>query len=323
MSQVQLARFSEVHSQGARFAQEMDVPLGAYQKMTAEELFLVMSSPALGGPFATDPGISQDQGLVAAIVKCSANEGPYLHAHYNTLESFTVLSGKFRINWGEEGENESLLDTFDTIAVPRGVVRTFTNATDETAYILAFIRGDTPDDFADVAMTPAAAADLDETFGTGTSNKIKGLGWRFDAGVEAPTLQVTPAEMEACIARFNALTPQTRGGVARYAVMHPVTGQAAVTGDAGELAQILDIPAGAAVPAYNRTRTTETLMCIGGTVSLAWGENADSSMLQPWDTACIPAGTPRSITNTSDSDAKILSIVIGAANESFDDVDAA
>lgn len=323
MSQVQLAKFSEVHSQGARFAQEMNVPLGAYQKMTAEELFLVMSSPALGGPFATDPGISEDQGLVAAIVKCSANEGPYLHAHYNTLESFTVLFGKFRINWGEEGENEALLDTFDTIAVPRGVVRTFTNATDETAHILAFIRGDTPDDFADVAMTPAAAADLDATFGSGTSEKIKDIGWRFDAGVEAPTRQVTPAEMEACIARFDNLTPQTRDGVSRYAVMHPVTGQAAVTGDAGELAQILDIPPGGAVPAYNRTRTTETLMCIDGTVSLSWGANTDSSDLQPWDTACIPAGTPRSLTNTSDRNAKILSIVIGAANEVFDDVDAA
>jgi quercetin dioxygenase-like cupin family protein len=323
MSGVQLARFSEVHSQGARFAQEMNVPLGAYQKMTAEELFLVMSSPALGGPFATDPGISEDQGLVAAIVKCSANEGPYLHAHYNTLESFTCLSGQFRINWGENGEHEALLDTFDTIAVPRGVVRTFTNATDETAHILAFIRGDTPDDFADVAMTPAAATDLDETFGTGTSDKIMDIGWRFDAGVDAPTLQVSPEEMEACIARFAKLTPQMRDGVARYAVMHPDAGQAAITGDAGELAQILDIPSGASVPAYNRTRTTETLMCIGGTMSMSWEGSDGPQTLQPWDTVCIPAGVARSIANTGDTPAKILSIVIGAAGEVFDDVDTA
>ena len=323
MSEVQLAKFSEVQSQGARFAQELNVPLGAYQKMTAEELFLVMSSPALGGPFATDPGISEDQGLVAAIVKCSPNEGPYLHAHYNTLESFTCLSGKFRISWGEEGENESLINTFDTIAVPRGVARTFTNASDETAYILAFIRGDTPDDFADVAMTPAAAMDLDKNFGAGTSDKIKDIGWRFDAGVDAPTLQVTPEEMETCIARFNSLTPQTRDGVARYAVMHPVAGQAAIIGDAGELAQILDIPAGAAIPTYNRTRTTETLMCIGGAVSMSWDDSGDTHMLQPWDTACIPAGVARSITNAGDAAAKVLSIVIGAADETFDDVDAA
>lgn len=322
MSSVQLARFSEVRSQGERFAQEMNVPLGAYQKMTAEEFFLVMSSPALGGPFATDPGISEDQGLVAAIIKCSPEQGPYLHAHYNTLESFTCLSGKFRINWGDEGEHEALLDTFDTIAVPRGVVRTFTNATDETAHILGFIRGDTPDDFADVAMMPAAATDLDTTFGAGTSDKIKSIGWRFDAGVKAPNLQVTPDEMEACIARFNSLTPQSRDGVARYAVMHPVAGQAAITGDAGELAQILDIPAGASTLTYSRTRTTETLMCIGGAVSMSWDDSGDTHTLQPWDTACIPAGIARSITNAGDAPAKVLSIVIGAAEETFDDVDA-
>ena len=107
-----VARFADVRSQGARFAAEMGVPLGAYQKMTAEEFFLMLSSPALGGPFATDPGISDEQGLVAAIVKCSPGQGPYLHAHYNTLESFTCLDGRFRITWGDTGEHEAVLEPF-------------------------------------------------------------------------------------------------------------------------------------------------------------------------------------------------------------------
>ena len=96
MSDTQLARFADIRSQGPRFAAEMDVPLGAYQNMTAEEFFLVMSSPTLGGPFATDPGISDDQGLVAAIVKCSPNQGPYLHAHYNTCLLYTSPSPRDR-----------------------------------------------------------------------------------------------------------------------------------------------------------------------------------------------------------------------------------
>lgn len=322
MSDIQLARFSDVHSQGERLAAEMGVPLGAYQKMTAEELFLVMSSPALGGPFATDPGISVDQGLIAAIVKCSPGQGPYLHAHYNTLESFICLQGKFHINWGDKGEHEALLDTFDTIAVPRGVVRSFTSASEAgDAYILAFIRGDTPEDFADVAMTTAAADDLDTRFGSGTADKIKNIGWRFDAGVETPNVQVSPAEMETHIARFTDLAPASRNGVERFAVMHPDNSQAAISGDPGEVAQIFRLSPDSAVPPYARTRTKETLMCLGGKVSMQWGEDGgEQHDMEPWDTVSLPPGVTRRFSNAGDTPAMLLSLVIGNEDEAFDDV---
>jgi len=219
MSNVQIARFSEIESQGPRFAAELDLPLAAYQKMTAEEFYLLLSSPKLGGPFATDPGISDDQGLVAAIVKCSPGQGPYLHAHYNTLENFVALDGSFRITWGDMGENETIIDPLDMVSVPRGVVRAFANATDKPAHIMAFIRGNTPEDFADVAMTPAAADDLLQTFGDGTVDKIREIGWRFDASVDAPTARVSPDTMEAQVARFARLTAKDADGLATYAMM--------------------------------------------------------------------------------------------------------
>lgn len=322
MSDIQLARFQDVHSQGERLAAEMGVPLGAYQKMTAEELFLVMSSPALGGPFATDPGISVDQGLIAAIVKCSPGQGPYLHAHYNTLESFICLSGKFHITWGDEGEHSALLDTFDTIAVPRGVVRSFASAeANGDAHILAFIRGDTPEDFADVAMTTAAAEDLDASFGSGTADKIKDIGWRFDAGVETPNVQISPEEMEQHIARFADIAPSSRDGVDRYAVMHPNAGQATISGDPGELAQVFSLSSGSGVPRYERSRTKETLMCMEGSIAMGWGANADEAhLLEPWDAVSLPPGVARSFANAGDTPAKMLSLVIGNEDEAFDDV---
>ncbi|MDE0779769.1 MAG: hypothetical protein OSB67_03350 [Alphaproteobacteria bacterium] len=321
MSDIQLARFADVHSQGARFAEEVGVPLGAYQKMTAEELFLVMSSPKLGGPFATNPGISDDQGLVAAIVKCSPGQGPYLHAHYNTLESFVCLSGQFRINWGDEGENEALLNTFDTIAVPRDVVRTFTNSSQDDAHILAFIRGDTPDDFADVAMMPAAATDLDETYGPGTSDKIKDIGWRFDAGETTSNRQVSPAEMSKCIARFADMTPRPDAGADIYSVMHPDPAQGAITGDRGEIAQIIEIPPGGGMPSYARIRTKETLMCLSGSITMGWGPDIRAdNWLDLWDTVTFQPGTKRRISNPGGTPAQMLSLVIGAEDETFDDV---
>lgn len=178
------ARFADIEPQGNQFAEKLGIPLGAYQKMTAEEMKLLLSSEKLGGPFASEPAISDDQDMIVAIVKCSPGQGPYLHAHYNTYENFICLSGRFRIRWGDDGEHETFLDPLDVIAVPKGVVRTFENASDDDAYLMAFIRGDTPEDFNDVAMTPAAAADVTEKYGADAKAKIEQIGWRFDAGVE-------------------------------------------------------------------------------------------------------------------------------------------
>ncbi len=307
MSDVQIARFSEIKSQGPRFAAELDLPLAAYQKMTAEEFYLLLSSPELGGPFATDPGISDTQGLVAAIVKCSPGQGPYLHAHYNTLENFVALDGSFRISWGDTGEHETIIDPLDMVSVPRGVVRAFANATDKPAHIMAFIRGNTPEDFADVAMTPAAADDLLQNFGDGTVDKIRNIGWRFDASVDAPTVQVSPDAMEAQVARFAKLSPEITGGLAIYAVMAPGPGQAAVAGDPGLFANIVEVAPGtqadlAGVPGKRN------LMALEGRAIVT--RNGDEEMLSPWDIVTLPADASCRLANPGDEPARLLSFEV-------------
>ena len=307
MSNVQIARFSEIESQGPRFAAELDLPLAAYQKMTAEEFYLLLSSPKLGGPFATDPGISDDQGLVAAIVKCSPGQGPYLHAHYNTLENFVALDGSFRITWGDMGENETIIDPLDMVSVPRGVVRAFANATDKPAHIMAFIRGNTPEDFADVAMTPAAADDLLQTFGDGTVDKIREIGWRFDASVDAPTARVSPDTMEAQVARFARLTAKDADGLATYAIMAPEGAGAAVAGDPGLYANILEIAPGTSAELAGIIGKRNLMALTGRTIATRDGTE---EMLSPWDMATLPDGTSCRLANPGDEPARLLSIEV-------------
>ena len=307
MSNVQIARFSEIESQGPRFAAELDLPLAAYQKMTAEEFYLLLSSPKLGGPFATDPGISDDQGLVAAIVKCSQGQGPYLHAHYNTLENFVALDGSFRITWGDMGENETIIDPLDMVSVPRGVVRAFANATDKPAHIMAFIRGNTPEDFADVAMTPAAADDLLQTFGDSTVDKIREIGWRFDASVDAPTARVSPDTMEAQVARFARLTAKDADGLATYAMMAPEGAGAAVAGDPGLYANILEIAPGTSAELAGIIGKRNLMALTGRTIATRDGTE---EMLSPWDMATLPDGTSCRLANPGDEPARLLSIEV-------------
>ena len=51
------------------------------------------------------------------------------------------MSGKWAVFWGDEGENEVELDTFDCISVPVGVMRGFRNVGDGHAYLMAILGG--------------------------------------------------------------------------------------------------------------------------------------------------------------------------------------
>ena len=51
------------------------------------------------------------------------------------------LSGRWSITWGDEGENEVVLEPWDTISVPPGVMRGFQNVGDDEATLLAIVGG--------------------------------------------------------------------------------------------------------------------------------------------------------------------------------------
>ena len=54
---------------------------------------------------------------------------------------FIPLSGRWSVYWGDEGENEVILDTFDCISVPVGVLRGFRNVGERHAYLMAILGG--------------------------------------------------------------------------------------------------------------------------------------------------------------------------------------
>ncbi len=67
-------------------------------------------------------------------------KGAALHDH-PTVEVFVPISGRWVVYWGEDGENEILLDTGDAFSVPPGVMRGFRNAGDGYAHFMAIMGG--------------------------------------------------------------------------------------------------------------------------------------------------------------------------------------
>lgn len=106
-------------------------------------------------------GVTEDASLAPAItdardfnvtfVHAGPEKGAALHAH-PTVEVFIALSGRWAAYWGDHGENEIILEQWDTISVPPGVMRGFRNAGSEDAYLMAILGGR---DAGKVAWAPA------------------------------------------------------------------------------------------------------------------------------------------------------------------------
>ena len=180
-----VARFSQITPQSNSYSEEDGIPKEAYEMLTAKTLYLLMSPECQGGPMSHQPAVVTKDKMSVIIAKCPPGDRPLLHAHHRTNETFFCLDGRFRIRWGDEGENQTFLEQYDMIAVPPGVVRDFTNVSDKTARLLVWITGETEDDFNDIEMPPIEARRLEEKFGNEVLKKFKNIGVSFNAGVDA------------------------------------------------------------------------------------------------------------------------------------------
>jgi len=86
------------------------------------------------------PAIPDARDFNMTLVHAHPEKGAALHAH-PTVEVFMPLSGRWAVYWGDRGENEIILERWDTISVPPGVMRGFRNAGAEDGYLLAILGG--------------------------------------------------------------------------------------------------------------------------------------------------------------------------------------
>ena len=183
VSAEQMARhislFSALKPQSSYYKTDQGIPAEAYQAVTAKNLYTVMAPSGKAGPMSATPAIISEDPLSIIIAECPPGDKPMLHAHFNTIEHFFCLRGRFRVSWGDEGENETFLDPFDMIAVPKAVCRDFTNVTDETAYLLVLITGKGESDYNDIGFAPSESKTFKDKFGDQVADKLETIGFSF------------------------------------------------------------------------------------------------------------------------------------------------
>jgi uncharacterized RmlC-like cupin family protein len=133
-----VARFRELVPYKQSIMDGTGIPAEAVEIVSAKSVYPIMSPEGWEGRSAVAP-VKGMNGLTVTIAECPPGNHPGLHSHSHTVENFFCLNGKFRVSWGEDGENSVELDPMDFVSVPAGVYRDFHNISDETARLLVMM----------------------------------------------------------------------------------------------------------------------------------------------------------------------------------------
>lgn len=173
----------------ARYRQLVPLPIQVDKSIPQAALDLVYSRKLLSvvgleqpadAPLGVGAPIRGAAGMTMTLAVCPPGQGPSLHAHRQTFETFTVLRGKFEITWNDDGSGGEVLEELDTISVPPGVCRAFRNVGESEGILQVIISGGVHD-MADIAVAESVGARI-EALGAGLLEKFQATGLRFDAG---------------------------------------------------------------------------------------------------------------------------------------------
>ena len=160
-----------------------NIPLAAKDLIYARKIYAVIGLEGVATPVNEGAPIQGAGGMTMAISVCPPGQGPSLHSHGQTFETFTVIEGQFEFAWNDNGENRAVLGRLDTISVPPGVCREFRNVGDADGVLMVMITGGVHD-MNDIDFPPHIADKVSAVSDTALT-EFKKTGFTFTAGKDA------------------------------------------------------------------------------------------------------------------------------------------
>jgi quercetin dioxygenase-like cupin family protein len=173
------ARISRFRSLKPLPTQDESIPLAARDVVYARKLLSVIGLEE-ATPINANAPIRGAAGMTMTLALCPPGQGPGLHSHVQTYETFTVLKGRFEVSWNDDGAQRVVLEPFDTISVPPGVCRAFRNVGDAEGILQVIITGGVHD-MNDIAFTKEAKSRI-EAVRPGLTAEFEKAGFRFTSG---------------------------------------------------------------------------------------------------------------------------------------------
>ena len=160
--------------------QSSDIPLAARDVVYSRQLLSVIGVEGAQTPINVGAPISGAAGMTMTLAVCPPGQGPGLHAHRQTYETFTVLKGRFEVTWNDDGSGRAVLELFDTVSFPPGVCRAFRNVGEGEGILQVLITGGVHD-MTDIDFAEDAKRRI-EAVGAGLSKEFEKAGFSFTAG---------------------------------------------------------------------------------------------------------------------------------------------
>jgi quercetin dioxygenase-like cupin family protein len=131
-------------------------------------------------PINAEAPITGAAGMTMTLAVCPPGQGPGLHSHRQTYETFTVLKGRFEVTWNDDGSGRAELELYDTVSFPPGVCRAFRNIGAEEGILQVVITGGVHD-MTDIDFSENARKDI-EAVRAGLAAEFEKAGFTFTAG---------------------------------------------------------------------------------------------------------------------------------------------
>ena len=174
-----IARFKDLVPNVKEYARKTGVHEDAYRYVAVQEIFYLLGASNKNVAAATAPAIEGPKGAAVYIVGTPPGDGPTLHAHMRTWETFVVLSGRYEFAAGDYGQYTVILEPFDMFSCPPGVTRSFTNVSDQPANLLVVIQGET-EALDDIALAPEYGETVAKLWGAEAKAGLERVGMAFD-----------------------------------------------------------------------------------------------------------------------------------------------
>jgi quercetin dioxygenase-like cupin family protein len=160
--------------------QNAAIPEKARDVIYSRKLLSVIGLEDAATPINQGAPIIGAAGMTMTLAVCPPGQGPGLHSHRQTYETFTVLKGRFEVSWNDDGSGSAVLGLYDTVSFPPGVCRAFRNVGDEEGILQVIITGGVHD-MTDIAFSEAARRQI-EAVRPGLAAEFEKAGFSFNAG---------------------------------------------------------------------------------------------------------------------------------------------
>jgi quercetin dioxygenase-like cupin family protein len=157
--------------------QNASVPEKARDVIYSRKLLSVIGLEDAKTPINEGAPIVGAAGMTMTLAVCPPGQGPGLHAHRQTYETFTVMKGRFEVRWNDDGSGRAVLELYDTVSFPPGVCRSFRNIGEDEGMLQVIITGGVHD-MTDIAFSENAKQEI-EAVGRGLSAEFEKAGFTF------------------------------------------------------------------------------------------------------------------------------------------------